>query len=287
MRMPSPLYLAAATVLLTCATLAGAQQPPVARVRREQQLVLARVPAGGELELRVAPGITTVVRFDAEVSHIEVKREGLGHLVWWDVAGQSLLMEPRRELASVGPLPLEVVLAQGPSRTRLVFQLVSHPGEVDTRVDVELRPRSARSEDEPVHEAPRREGGPFSRLVFSGVMGQLGVTGGMFQGRVAGSGVTAERAWDYRAERGRAITFLVHNPEGGRPWVASEVVHLSRAGEVSEGGGRWMVGMEGPIAPGATGLLVVETVGEGAGAPVLLEVREEGGGRSVRVEETR
>ena len=284
--MPSPLPLAAATALLTCATLAGAQQPPVARVRREQQFVLSRVPAGSELELRVAPGITSVARFDAQVEHVQVMREGLGHLIWWDVAGQSLLVEPRRELASVGPVPLEVILLQGSTRIRLVFQLVSHPGEVDTRVDVELRPRSARSEQEPELASPRREGGPFSRLVFSGVVGKSGVTRGTFQGRTVGKGVTSMNAQDYRAERGRAITFLVHNPEGARPWVASEVVRLSRAGEVSEGGGRWTVSMEAPIAPGATGQVVVESAEE-AGAPVSLEVREAGGSRSVRVEEAR
>ena len=282
--MPAHFHRAAATALLACATVAGAQQPPVARVRREQQLVLARVPLGSELELRVAPGITSVVRFDAQVEHVQVKREGAGHLVWWDVAGQSLLVEPRRELASFGPLPLEVVLVQGSIRIRLVFLLVSHPGEVDTRVDVELRPRLARSEQEPELAFSRRESGPFSRMVFSGVMGQVGVTGGIFQGTTEGRGVRAKNPRDYRAERGRAITFLVHNPEGARPWVASEVVRLSRVGE---GGGRWTVSMEAPIAPGAMGLVVVESVEDGAGGPVLLEVREAGGGRSVRVEETR
>jgi uncharacterized protein (TIGR02268 family) len=287
MRMPRRFYRAAATALLACATISGAQQPPVVRVRREQQLVLARVPAGSELELRVAPGITSVVRFDAQVEHVQVKREGAGHLVWWDVAGQSFLVEPRRELAAFGPLPLEVVLVQGSTRIRLVFLLVSHPGEVDTRVDVELRPRSARSEQEPELASPRREGGPFSRLVLSGVMGQLGVTGGAFRGKAVGSGVSATNPREYRAERGQAITFLVHNPEGARSWVASEVVRLSRAGEGSEGGGRWTVSMEAPIAPGASGLVVLESAEDGAGTPVRLEVREAGGGRSVRVEEAR
>jgi uncharacterized protein (TIGR02268 family) len=287
MRMPAHFHRAAVTALLACATVAGAQQPPVVRVRREQQLVLARVPAGSELELRVAPGITSVVRFDAQVEHVEVMREGAGHLVWWDVAGQSLLVEPRRELASIGPLPLEVVLVQGPTRIRLVLLLVSHPGEVDTRVDVELRPRSARSEQEPELAFPRREGGPFSRLVFSGVMGKSGVTRGVFQGKVVGTGVSPKNPCEYRTERGRAITFLVHNPEGARPWVASEVVRLSRAGEVSEGRGRWTVSMEAPIMSGAIGLVVVESAEDGASAPVRLEVREAGGGRSVRVEETR
>jgi uncharacterized protein (TIGR02268 family) len=286
MHIPLRLHVIA-MALLTCAPLAGAQQLPVARVRREQQLILARLPAGSEPELRVAPGITTVVRFDAEVSHVEVKREGLGHLVWWDVAGQSLLLEPRQELASFGPLPLEVVLVQGPTRARLLFQLVSHPGEVDTRVDVELRPRSTRSEQDSELASPRREGGPFSHLVFSGVVGKSGVTYGTFQGTAVGSGVQVKNARDYRAERGRAITFLVQNPTGGSPWVAAEVVRLSRADEVSKSRGRWTVSMEAPIAPGATGLVVVESVEEGTGALVLLEVREAGGNRSVRVEEIR
>jgi hypothetical protein len=115
-------------------------------------------------------------------------------------------------------------------------------------------------------------------------MGQGGVSGGIFRGTAEGSGVSAKNAREYRAERGRAITFIVHNPEGTRPWVASEVVRLSRVGE---GGGRWTVSMVAPIAPGAMGLVVVESVEDGAGAPVLLEVREAGGSRSVRVEETR
>jgi len=281
------LHRAAATALLACATVAEAQQPPMVRVRREQQLVLARVPAGSEPELRMAPGIITVVRFDAEVVHVEVKGEGLGHRVWWDVAGHSLLLEPRGEWVSGRRLRLEVVLAQGPTRTRLVFQLVSHPGEVDAQVDVELRPRSTRSEQEPEVASPRREGGPFSHMVFSEVMGKSGVAGSTFRGRTVGSGVSAKSATDYRAESGRAIAFLVHNPEGARPWVASEVVRLSLAGEVSEGGVRWTVSMEAPIAPGGSGLVVVESAEAAVGMPVLLEVREEGGCRSVRVEEAR
>lgn len=177
-----------------------------------------------------------------------------------------------QELASGGPLEVT---------------LVSHPGEVDTRVDMELRPRT-RSEQEPELTPPQCEGGPFSHLVFSGVVGESGITRSGFKGTVVGSGVSVRSPRDYRAERGRAITFLVQNPTGGSPWIASEVVRLPSAGEVNESRGRWTVSMEAPIAPGATGLVVVESVEDGTGAPMLLlEVRETGGSRSVRVEETR
>jgi uncharacterized protein (TIGR02268 family) len=288
MRTTSRLHRVAAAALVTFATVAEAQQPAVVRVRREQQLVLARIPAGGEPELRLVPGIPTVVRFDAEVVHAEVTRKGSERLVWVEVVGRSVSIKSREALASGERLPLEVILVQGPTRTQLVFQLVSHPGEVDANVDVELRPRSTRPELESEVAFPLREGGLFSRMVFSGVMGELGITGRMFLGKTIGSGgVTATRPWDYRAEHGRAITFLVHNPKGAMPWVASEVVCLSPTGEVREGSVRWVVSMVAPIEPGRSGQVVVESTEAGASAPVLLEVREAGGSRSVRVEESR
>jgi hypothetical protein len=124
-------------------------------------------------------------------------------------------------------------------------------------------------------------------MVFSGVMGESGVTTSTFRGKAIGSGVFATRPREYRAEHGRAIVFLVHNPEGARPWLATEVVQLPLAGERREGDGRWTVTMDGPIEPGGSGRVVVESAGEGAVMPVLLEVREEGGSRGVQVEESR
>ncbi len=285
--MTSRLHCSAAAALFVCATFAEAQQPAVVRVRREQQLVLSQVPAGGGPELRVAPGISTVVSFDAEVAHAEVTRKGPGRVVWVEVVGRSMSIKSREELASGERVPLEVVLVQGSTHPRLVFQLVSRPGEVDARVDVELSPTSTTLELEPESALPQREDGPFSHMVFSGVMEQSGILGSVFRGKAVGSGVAAKSPWDYRAKHGRAITFLVHNPEGARPWFASEVVCLSPTGEVLEGGVRWRVSMAAPIEPGRSGRVVVESAHEGAGEPVRLEVREVGGNRVVQVEESR
>jgi len=285
--MPAHFHRAAATALLACATVAGAQQPPVVRVRREQQFVLARVPVGSELELRVAPGITSVVRFDAQVEHVQVKREGAGQLVWWDVAGQSLLVEPRRELASFGPLPLEVVLVQGSIRIRLVFLLVSHPGEVDTRVDLELRLRSLRTATELEAASPQHEGGSSSRFPVAEMMKKWGLSTAAFQGDAVGAGVRVTGTRDYRVARGRLIVLDVRNPEGARPWFSSEVVRVSPAGVVLEGSGGWAVHMEAPIEPGRHGEVVVVTPEVERDAPVRLEVREKGGRRVIQLEEWR
>jgi uncharacterized protein (TIGR02268 family) len=287
MRVTPRLHRAAAAALFACATVAEAQHAAVVRVRREQQLVLSQVPAGGEPELRVAPGIPTVLGFDAQVAHAEVTRKGPGRLVWVEVVGRSVVLKSREALPSGERVPLEVVLVQGSTHPRLVFQLVSRPGEVDARVDVELSPSSTTLELEPESALPQREDGPFSHMVFSGVMEQSGILGSAFQGKAVGSGVIAKSPWDYRAEHGRAITFFVHNPEGARPWFASEVVSLSPTGEVLDGGVRWRVSMAAPIEPGRSGRVVVESAHEGAGEPVRLEVREMGGDRGVRVEESR
>jgi uncharacterized protein (TIGR02268 family) len=272
--------------LLVWSSVAGAQQSPVVRVRREQQLVLARMPAGSEPELRVAPGISTVVRFDADVERAEVKPQESGRVSWVDVAARSLLLEPPRELAPGERLPLEVVLVQGAVRTRLTFQLVSAPGEVDTRVDVELRPRSDRTEGEPEAPSRRREDGLFSRFVLSGAMGKQGVSAAAFNGTVVGTGVVAREPWDYRAVHGRVLSVLVRNPVGAKPWSAWEAVPLATAGAVLAEGGRWKLFMEAPIEPGGSGLVVLEEVGASS-APVRLEVREKDGSRSVRLEEFR
>jgi len=285
MRLPSPVYRAAGVALLVWSTVAGAQQLPVVRVRREQQLVLARMPAGSEPELRVAPGVSTVVRFDADVERAGVKGQEPARGSWVGVAARALLIEPPRELAPGERLPLDVVLVEGAVRTRLTFQLVSAPGEVDTRVEVELRPRSDRAEGEPEVSAPRREQGLFSRFVLSGVMGKKGVSAAAFKGTAVGTGVVARESWDYRAVDGRVLSVLVRNPVGAKPWIASEAVPLAPAGAVLAAGERWNVFMEAPIEPGGSGLVVLEHVGTSS-APVRLEVREKNGSRSVRLEES-
>ena len=284
MRLPFPLHRAAVGALLVWCPVVVAQ-PPVARVRREQQLVLAERPAGGELELRVAPGVPTMVRLDADVERAELKGEGLGRIVRMDVAVRSLVLEPLRELAPGERLPLEVLLVQGSVRVRLLLLLVAHPTEVDTRVDVELRPRSARTGLEPEPPGPRREDDPFSRFVLSEELGKSGVTVTLFEGIAVGTGVLVTKTRSFQTGRRRILAFEVFNPVGARPWLVSDVVRLSPTGRVLGGAERWTVDMLAPIEPGGRGRVVVAVPEEESGVPVRVEVREKGGGRSVRLED--
>jgi uncharacterized protein (TIGR02268 family) len=262
-------------------------QAPVARVHREQQLVISEQPARTELELRVAPGVTTVVRFDEALERAELKGAGPGRGVRMDVAARSLMLEPREELPPGEPLPLDVVLVQGPVRVRLRFLLRSHPSEVDSQVDVELRPRSARSPPTLEPPAPSRELEPFSRFMLSQDMEEPGVTATLFKGDAVGTGVFLKKTLDCRTGRKRLLALRIFNPVGARPWLASEVVRLPPAGGGHGGSGRWMVAMEGPIEPGGFGRVVVVVPEEEVAVPVRVEVREKDGERRLLLEEGR
>jgi uncharacterized protein (TIGR02268 family) len=265
-------------------------QAPVARVRREQQLVLSEQPAGTELELRLAPSVTTVVRFDADVERAELKGTGPGRGVRMDVAARSLMLEPLEEVPSGEPPTLEVVLAQeGPVRFLLHLRLVSHPSEVDSQVEVELRPRLNRVPPAPQPPVSRSEQESLSRFLLSWDLEKEApaVTSSLFKGDAVGTGVSVRKKWDCRSGGRRHLALLVFNPVGGRPWLASEVVRLLPAGANSGSRGRWTVAMEGPIAPGSFGQVVVTVPEEETAAPVRVEVREKDGERRLLLKEGR
>ena len=286
MYAPSFPFRAAVLALLVWSPVAMAQAP-VARVRHEQQLVVSELPAGTELELRLAPGVNTALRFDARVERAELKGLGTGRGVRMDVAARSLMLEPLEELPPGEPPTLEVVLAQeGPARFLLRFRLAAHPSEADSQVEVELRPRLTRSPQPPVS---RSEVEPFSRFLLSRNLEKdvPVVTAIPFKGEAVGTGVSVRKTWDCRSGGRRHLALSVFNPVGGRPWLASEVVRLAPAGGNPGGSGRWTVAMEGPIAPGSFGQVVVVVPEEEAAAPVRMEVREKDGERRLLLEEGR
>ena len=273
-----PLVVAA---LLAWSSVSEAQ--PVARVHREQQLVLSEHSSGTELKLRVARGVTTVVRLDEDVKLVAVEREGLGDRVWVDVAAQSLLIELLRSLAPGETLPLQLLLQQGETRTRLVLLLISDPSEVDTQVSLELRPRSVRQSLEP--EAPCPEPGQGALLPEE--IDLTGVFVSQFPGQAVGNGVHVLEAWHYRAAQARLIVLRVQNPGGARAWGVSEVVLLSPTGVVLPGGSGWVVSMKAPIVSGRDELVVLKATAGELDVPARLEVREKGGSRTIRVQEGR
>ncbi|HSP81293.1 MAG TPA: DUF2381 family protein [Myxococcaceae bacterium] len=287
--MPSSFSRVAAGALLACSTIASATPPPVARVRREQQLVLSEPAPGLAPELRLAPGVTTVLQFDLEIEPSRVEIEGLGHLLWADVGRHSIVLRLLRPLPPGKRLRLTVPFKDGRTTpSQASFLLVSRPGEVDSVVVIERHPRAPESPMAQEAASPQREDDPLLRLVYSGEIAEQGVTARPLQGATAGEQVRATEAWEYLTPRRRLIAFHVRNPPGARPWSPAEVVPLSASGLALPADERLRAFLDGPaIAPGEKALVVVEVPLEYGDGPLHLEVRERGGNRHVKIQEKR
>jgi len=283
--MPSSFSRVAAGALLAWGAVAGATPPPMARVRREQQLVLSE-PAP---ELRLASGVTTVLQFDLEIESSRVDIEDLGHLLWADVGRHSIVLRLLRPLAPDERLRLTVPFKDARTTpSQASFLLVSRPGEVDSVVDVERHPRVPEPPMTQAATSPRREDDPLLRLVHSGEIAELGVTARPLNGATSGEQVSTTEAWEYLSPRRRLIAFHVRNPLGARPWSPAEVVPFSASGVALPADERLRASLEGPvIAPGGRALMVVEVPLEYGDGPLHLEVRESGGSRHVQIQEER
>ncbi|MFL5347846.1 MAG: DUF2381 family protein [Hyalangium sp.] len=135
MSLPSTSWLACACLLWAAATTA---QPRPQREKKERQATLLRGPAEPVPQVRVGANVLTSLFFNAPLSSAQV--EGRERFTRLDVGERALYLEPALELASTERLALHLTFADG---REAVLLLVSHPSEVDTRVDFTLPERSA------------------------------------------------------------------------------------------------------------------------------------------------
>jgi uncharacterized protein (TIGR02268 family) len=239
-------------------------------------------------ELRLAPRVRSLLLFDADLVREAVVLEGREHFVRMEVAERAIVLEPGPASKSGEAWILTVVFREdGLSPSRASFRLVVHPMEVDGEVQVV---RGARSAEELRRELDatlaRCAEGNRAGLILSRVLGGKKLKGGLFQGRVTGSGVTAMPLRLWLADTWTLVVLRVRVPEDGAPWTSEGAVWL---GAVEEGRERVLpVWMEVErLGPGESGLVLVEVERTPGGADELLrlEVREKGGNRGVRIEE--
>lgn len=122
--------LLALPALLLAGTASAQPQP---RERKERRVVLSDSP----IELHVARGVPTIVVVDAPFDRDSVELEGLtDRFRLAEVGDRSLLLEPIEDLAPGERLELRARLLRGSTQEQILFVLVSHPSEVDARVEV-------------------------------------------------------------------------------------------------------------------------------------------------------
>ncbi|MBN1206766.1 MAG: DUF2381 family protein [Myxococcaceae bacterium] len=136
MSLPSTALLVSTCLLWAAATAAQPRPPP--REKKERQATLPRDASESKPQVRVAVGVLTSLLFDAPLATAQVKdRKRFTRL---DVGQSAIYLEPALAPAATERLELHVVFADG---REAVLLLVSHPTEVDTRVDFAHPERSA------------------------------------------------------------------------------------------------------------------------------------------------
>jgi uncharacterized protein (TIGR02268 family) len=264
---------------------AAAQQPqPLGRERQERQVAVPSSSSEPVPEVRVAAGIATTLVFDAPIDRASVEVEGQRtrfRLV--DVGERTLFLEPLVVPGDGERLGVRVRYKDGASPAYAVLALVSHPTEVDTRVDLARMQRSPAVLEAAL--AWCEAGGP-ANLVLSGRLDRDAVR--VWPIDIAPSsqvqaGMRLKDGTGYRASTWALAVVRVHNLPGQQPWTAGEA-RLTRADGTSV---RVVsVRMDRPqLAPGDVGLVVAETEVPywTAGEVFRFELREKGGGRHLLI----
>ncbi|WP_223645552.1 DUF2381 family protein [Corallococcus sp. EGB] len=291
----------AALLVLLLGTAAPAQPAPASRERQERRIALPDSPSDPVPELHVAAGAVTLLLFDASLDRASVELEGRERFRLVDVGERSLLFEPAIDLGAGERLGLRVRFSDGARPEHAVFMLVTHPSEVDARVQVFRRAQSIgalQAELAAVRAQLKAKDAELAALrERSEVHSPAGLTleGLLDEGGVSSSKVEAQSKQEARSSLHVVDGFSLRAPSWGvvsvdvknsgrTHWMPTEARLTSSTGgvQVQVLGVR----MKQPqIGPGEVGTVVVETdvVSWKAGTVFLLELMDSSGARRVLV----
>jgi uncharacterized protein (TIGR02268 family) len=269
--------------LLVLALLHGSpvvESLPAAVCEDVRRIELSRLPTRGEREICVSPGLMTGLIFDAPIS-VELQDEVRFVEVTRGRSGISFV--PPRDLVEGERLRLTARFMDGASPESIAFTLVAHSGRASHQVEVYRDRRTRESfQQEAVQERAKHQQlseenqqlrGELERMrarleqpaglrdvIISGAMGTNGVEAFPLTGlkEVPERDLWATRGICYRSDGRVAAAVWVRN-SGTEPWTMVGA-SLSIHGEPMKG----VVWQGEPVAPGATGLVVVEVTGASA-----------------------
>ncbi|MCP3105517.1 DUF2381 family protein [Myxococcus sp. K15C18031901] len=253
---------------------ASAQPVPAARERQDRRVVLSN-GAAPVPELRVAAGVATLLLFDAPLDRGSVEMEGRERFRLVDVGERVLALEPAADLGTGERLGLRIRFANGAAQGQGIFVLVSHPTEVDARVEVfqqqdsvellraelvEARAQlKAQVEELHTFRTLRDAGGPTG-LIMTGALDFSGVQGSrvkVVRQKGHGKFLVADDVTSFRASTWAAMSVEVRNT-GRPPWAptTARIVNSKSGIGVAV---RSIRSALPRIASGESGMVVVET----------------------------
>jgi len=265
-----------AGVLLAGSALAQ-QAPPLAR--RELSVTLSGDPAARLPELRAALGVETPVFFDSDLrlDSLEVDRARI-ELV--GMGPRFIIFKPVVRLGADERVILRVRYMDGNEPSQAVFAIVSHPSEVNTRVEVTRRAQPAVAECQAALAGAHAPCAPLTptRAARAGLWDSNGVRAARLI-KCRGSGGPALKCmdgWAYVAEAWGLLKVKVLNAPGQPPWSPREAtLRGQRSG--AQVHVRTVEAEPAVIAPGGEGEVFVECdVPKSDGEVFTLELRDAG-----------
>ncbi|MFB1483481.1 DUF2381 family protein [Corallococcus sp. RDP092CA] len=265
-----PLPRLAALLVLLLGTAVPAQPAPASRERQERRISLPDSASEPVPELHVATGAVTLLLFDAPLDLASVELEGRERFRFLDVGERMLALEPATDLRSGEQLGLRVRFAEGARPEQAVFVLVTHPSDVDARVQVFRRAQSIPALQAELAEVraelaalrARSEVSSPAGLALAGLLDENGVVArklelqlrqeGQSSLRVMGGFILRAPAW--------GLVFMQVMNLGKVPWTPTEarLTHSTGGVQVPVLGVR----MKQPrIELGEVGVVMVETEG--------------------------
>ncbi|MGE6758563.1 DUF2381 family protein [Corallococcus interemptor] len=265
-----PLPRLAALLVLLLGTVVPAQPAPASRERQERRISLPDSASEPVPELHVAAGAVTLLLFDAPLDRASVELEGRERFRLVDVGERILALEPAADLGPGERLGLRVRYFDGARPEQAVFVLVTHPSEVDARIQLFRRAQSIPALHAELAEVraelaalrARSEVSSPADLALAGLLDAKGVSARRIFRRPEQemqSSLDFVSGFSLRASLWGVVSVEVEN-HGKTPWTPTEARLTSSAGSVPV----QVLGvrMKQPrIGPGEVGTVVVETEG--------------------------
>jgi len=226
--------------LLLMASSAAAQPAPPARLRQDRRLLLSALAEQPPPEVRIAAGNVTTLVFDAplELDSLEVDRT---RFTLADAGEHILTLEPATELGTGERLVVKVRFKDGAPPAQALFVLVSHPSEMDGKVEVErqvstaeaLRRALSQKEAELEQLRAQCEADSPPRPVLSERLpaGTAPRQIGSERAPADASGLQLEKTWSHRGKSSTVLTVQVLNLPGHGPWALSQARLTGPKGE--------------------------------------------------------
>ncbi|MCY1045081.1 DUF2381 family protein [Corallococcus sp. bb12-1] len=257
--------------------------------------------AGGPHEVRVSPGLSTMLLFDSELIQEGFELEGRDRFSLVDAGRTTVRLIPSQKVSAQDQFRLIVRFRDGLAPGSVSLLLRVHPAKAETLVEVfrqkrtletyQQEAREARAETLRCQEDHARLLGELTMpgglvgLISTKGMDEKGVAGqdltkAGFQAEGRGLEVVSLRL--YRSTERVAVEGWIAVPTGSRTWTAKGAVIRGRNGEELKVLRVWQ---QGPILPGSNDRIIVEAKAPSGSnpGPFALKLWEEDGPRSLTI----